>query len=228
MMTKRCVYILFFCLFCVSAGCRLAGLVSVLGTESYEEAVVPAEFDMSQHTDSIVLVLVEQPGYINTSINMRFYLTEAINRSLYKSIGMPDSNVIHYEKIADFRAANPEWSKLSPVEMGSRLGADMVLDVCVEDLQVGRAGDADYLSGKLNTRVALLDVDTQEQLWPQSAVGKQVKVGFEIEDRGRDRAVTRLAVASAHCTTRYLYDCKKKRFRIFEDRSAVALENWQD
>jgi hypothetical protein len=228
MMMRRCVCILFLCLLCLSAGCGLIGLIPILGTKSYDEATVPAEFDMTKHTDSVVLVLVEQPGYLSTSVNMRFYLTEAIDRSLYMSVGIPDPNIIHYDRVADFRAENPEWSRLSSIQMGSRLDADMVLDVRIEDLQLGEAGDAAYLSGKLNTRVALLDVDTGEQLWPQSPGGRQVKVGFEIEDRGRDKAVTRLAVASAHCTTRYLYDCKKKRFRIIEDRSIVALENLQD
>ncbi len=227
-MMRRCVCIVFLCLLCLSAGCGLLALVPVLGTQSYDEKVVPAEFDIGEHADSVVLVLVEQPGYISTSINMRFYLTEAINRSLYMSAGIPDPNLIHYERIADFRAENPEWSLLSPIQMGSRFGADMVLDVHIEDLQLEEAGEAAFLSGKLDTRAALLDVNTGEQLWPQSPGGKQVKVGFEIEDEGRDKAVTRLAVASAHCTTRYLYDCKKKRFRIIEDRGIVALENLQD
>ena len=199
-----------------------------MGTESYDESKVPAEFDLTGRRDRTVLALVEQPGYINTNVNMRFYLTRAINSSLYMNVGIADANLPGYDRIAEFRAANPGWSTLSPVEIGSRLGADMVLHVHIEDLQLGESGEAAYLAGKLNTRAALLDVTTGERLWPDSPAGKQVKVGFEIEERGWDVAVSRLAVASAHCTTRYLYDCKKKRFRIPDDRSIVDWENWEE
>jgi hypothetical protein len=202
--------------------------VSVMGTPSYHELIVPAELDLAELADKRMVVFVEQPGYISANVNMRFYLTEAINSSLRKHVGIPDANLAGYDQIAEFRAANSDWSVLSAVEIGSRMGAGLVLQVYIEDLRLDEAGEAGYLKGRLNTQVALFEVSAGKKLWPESDASRKVRVGFEIEDKGWDVAVVRLAVTSAHCTTRYLYDCKKKAFRISDDRSTVGWENWQD
>lgn len=106
------------------------------------------------------------------------------------------------------------------------MGADMVLVVMVENFQLEQIPDTKLYKGLLDTQSVLIDVRTGEKLWPKSEQSRIVRVGFETESRGQDVAVSRLAMASAYCTTRYLYDCYKNKFRIMEDRSRAGTESW--
>jgi hypothetical protein len=49
-------------------------------------------------------------------------------------------------------------------------------------------------------------------------------VGFESERNGRDAAAVRLAVAAAHCVSRYLYDCPKNQFKIADEVTDIGWE----
>jgi hypothetical protein len=225
---RQCLPGLALAALCLCGGCGFGGLAAVMGTPSYHEATVPAEFDLTEQKANRLLVLVEQPGWIDAKVNMRFYLTEAMDSSLAKYAEIPDPNLIGYDQLSAFREASPDFGQLSPTEIGSRIGADMVLKVHIDDLRLDEAGGPEFLKGKMDTQAVLLDVDSGLKLWPESEAAKKVNVGFEIEDRGWDMAVARLAAASAHCTTRYLYDCKKKRFRIFDDKTIVDVEDWEE
>ncbi len=103
----------------------------------------------------------------------------------------------------------------------------MVLLVVVEDCELNKISEIDYYKGFLDARTVLLDVATGEKLWPESAESKTVRVGFEMESGGQAAAVRRLAAAGAHCTVRYFYNCPKDKFKIPDDRSDVAWENWK-
>ena len=118
------------------------------------------------------------------------------------------------------------FSLLSSVEVGEALDADLVLLVVVEDYQLGELPEAGYYRAILNARAVLLDVATGEKLWPKSAKNKSIQVGFEVEQRGKGVAAKRLTAACAHCIVRYLYDCPKNKFKIFDDRSNIAWKSW--
>ena len=72
---------------------------------------------------------------------------------------------------------------------------------------------------------AVYDVTKEEKLWPESEESKSIKVGFEVEQRGKEIAIKRLAAAVAHCAVRHFYDCPKNKFKIPEDRSRINWEN---
>ena len=72
--------------------------------------------------------------------------------------------------------------------------------------------------------MTLFDVSDGGKLWTH----KNIRVGFEIEDRGYDVAVKRMAAVFAHCTVRYLYDCPKKKFKIYGDRSNFSWGDWEN
>jgi hypothetical protein len=59
-------------------------------------------------------------------------------------------------------------------------------------------------------------------LWPESARSKRGIVGFEVESRGQQAGVERLANGLAHCTVRYFYDCREDSFKISDDRSDIG------
>lgn len=205
-----------------SGGCNYGPLVGLMGTESYHERKITAEYNLAEHTDQKLLVLVDQPGWLNADVNIRYYLTKAINKNLVASVEVVAEKLVPYSGLAEFRSDEPNFSLLSPIEVGSALDANMVLLVAIEDYYLDEMGGSGYYGGFLVVRSILLDTTTGEKLWPESARGKTIKVGFDAERRGKLAAVARLATACAFCTTRYLYDCPKNKFRIIEDKTEIG------
>ena len=75
-------------------------------------------------------------------------------------------------------------------------------------------------------QAVLVDTATGRKVWPRVEDSKIIMVGYEVEKGDRAHALTKLAAAAAHCTTRYFYDCPKDKFKIAEDMSHISRENW--
>jgi len=220
------------CLFTLTAltavlfhsGC---GLIGTIGTPGSHEKKIPAEYDLTKHRDWKMLVLVSQPIWLNAKVNLSYYLTEAINENLIRKAKIPSGNLVAYNELSEFRSNQPNSSLLPPPEVGRALDADVVLLVIIDDYQLHKIAETDYYKGSLNTQTILLETATGEKLWPKSVKSKSIKVGFEVEERGRESAVKRLVKACAYCTVRYFYNCPKDKFKIFDDKSDVGWESWE-
>jgi len=206
------------------SGC---GFVSILGTPTSHEKKVAAEYDLAGRTDQKILVLVNQPAYLDADVNLRYYLTKAMRESLMAKIGIRPEDIVPYDDLSEYRSNQSNFSLLSPVVVGRALGADMVLLMMVEDYQLTKMAETGYYRGFLGAEAALLDMAAGEKLWPESAEGKSIRVGFEVGGGGREDAVERLVNSCAYCTTRYFYDCPRDKFKIFDDKSRVDWESWK-
>jgi hypothetical protein len=215
--------------FCVLAGVFFyngCGIVGLLGTPSQYEKKIPAEYDLTKQKGRKVLVLVEQPGWLSAQANLRYYLTEAIRENLIAKVKVPPEYILSYNELSEFRSNKGDFSSLSPAAVGKALGADIVLLVTIEDYQLSEVAESDYYNGFLGAQAALFETATGEKLWPESAEGKSIKVGFEAE-QGQEAAIDRLVDACAHCTIRYFYNCPKYKFKIFDERSDAGWEEWK-
>jgi len=225
---KRFVFCLFTFTFLTlvffHSGC---GFVSILGTPTSREKKIPAEYDLAKPASRKILVLVNQPAYLDAEVNLRYYLTRAMRESLMAKIGIRPEYIVPYDQLSEFRSNQSNFSLLSPVIVGRALGADMVLLMMLEDYQLNRMAEAGYYRGFLGAQAVLLNTAAGEKLWPRLAKSKSIRVGFEVEQRGREIAVQRLAAACAYCTTRYFYNCPKDKFKIFDDKSSVDWESWK-
>ena len=195
--------------------------ISLLGTPSRHEKKVPAEYRLTQRRDEKLLVLVTEPAWLGAEVNWRYYLTEAINGELTRKIGISRDNLVGYSELSGFRSNRPDYSMLTPGDVGRAMDVNMVLLVTVEQSGITGLGQQGYCKGLLSARAVLIDVGSGAVLWPGSATGKQIRVGFEIEPRGREGAATRLGAAAAHCIVRYFYDCRKDKFKIGDDISEM-------
>lgn len=205
------------------SGC---GFVSLLGTPSRHEKKIPAEYELANHKDQRILVLVDQPAWLEAEVNLRLHLTEAIGENLIKKTKIAPECVVGYSELSKFRSNESNFSLLSPVEVGKALDANVVLFVLLEDYQLGRIAETGYYKGFLGAQSILVDVKNAQKVWPESEKSKSIKVGFEVEENGREAATTRLVNACAHCTVRYLYNCPKDKFKIFDDRTTIGWKNW--
>lgn len=199
-----------------------SGCVLGLATPTRHERKITAEYDLTEHTHRKILVVVNQPAWLNAQVNLRYYLTEKINENLTKEVRIQSRYLVSYDELSEFRSNRPDFSLLTPAEVGAALNADMVLFVMVNNYELNRIAEMGYYKGLLSVRSVLRDVATGEKLWPESGKSKSIKVGFDIESRGRKVAVARLIGGGAHCTVRYFYDCPEDRFKIADDITHIG------
>jgi len=201
------------------------GIIGVMGTPSPSEEKFPAEYNLAGQKDKRILVLVEQPAWLSTEVSMRYYLTKAIRERIVMKMEIPPEQLITYNELAEFRSAQSDFLQLSPVQIGAALKADMVLLVEIENCELYEMADTGYYKGSLSARATLFDTAASEKLWPTSAKGKGIRVGFEVESKGKDIASVRLATAAAKCIVRYLYDCLKAEFKTSDETENIGWGN---
>ena len=203
------------------------GIISVLATPTSYEKKIAAEYELVVQEEKKLLILVDQPGWINVGVNMRYYLTNEFQKNLVHRVELLPETLIDYSKLSEFRSNQSNFSFLTPVEVAKALEADWVLFIKIVSLDIQKISDADYFSGQMIVRTALFETATAAQVWPDSDGGKKIKVGFDSERRGREFAIRRLARACAYCTTRYLYNCPKEEFKRFDDKSSIKFQRWE-
>lgn len=206
----------FFLIFCFGCG---------ILTPSAHETKIPAEFKLVDYKGKETLVLVNQPAWLNAPIILRRELTERINDYLVKNVKLGSNDIIDYEQLSDFRAKRVDYNMMTEAQIGRALGADLVLLVVLDGFSMDKLPDVDYYNGELGCQVILIDVASSKKLWPQETA-KLIRVGFDFEVRGQELALNRLTNAAAYCITRYLYDCRKDKFKIADDRSGVGWQQW--
>ena len=206
-----------------SCGCAV---VHVLTTPTSHEKKVEAEYLLNRAEDQRVLVLVDQPMWLSSKVNLRFYLTQAMNAIIIGKAEVLPENVIPYKELSELRSDTELFSQLTPTQVGSKLDVDMVLMVVVSEYELTELADSGYYKGNLTVKAALFDVATEAKLWPDEGEAQTVKVGFDMGPSDKQKAINRLAIAAAHCTVRYLYDCSEASFKIFDDRSPSEVDKW--
>jgi hypothetical protein len=202
-------------------GCS-PGIIAVLGTPTGSETKIPAEYDITLQKGQKILVLVDVSSSLKAHPNLRFFLTDAINKALQQQLKIKPEFLFDYDRIADYRTETSDFTMLSPEQVGSALGADLVLYVVVGDYRVTQEGDSAYLAASLDAQASLIKVDTGQKLWPAVEPSRLIQVGCESERRGPDVVAIRLASAAARCITRYLYNCPKNTFKISDERTSMG------
>jgi hypothetical protein len=222
----------FFCI--LAAGLLIVfvqgcGIISILGSEPESTKKIPAEFkfDVSKDKkDKKVLVLVNQPSWLNAPPLLQQMITEQIQKRLMLYAGLKNFNLISYEALSQYRSGEENYSSMTAPQIGTALGADWVLLADLTDFKFGSIGESEYYSGSLSGHAFVIETANSEKLWPEDAENKKIDVGFEASKDGPQGSLAHLAAAFAHCATRNFFDCPKSSFKIAEDRIASSLNEW--
>jgi hypothetical protein len=209
------------------AGCGLAGgTAGILATETESEKVTPAEFKLAKTEDKIA-VFVSQPAWIKTPMDLRVTLTEAINAALVEKAKIKKERLIPYPDVQKCRRELADEKKDDPFEIASKLNAQYILAVQITDFELSTFAEEDLFNGTMLTKSCLFDINAKK-LWPQDATEgcRGITVGFEDEKGTIKSAVEKLSAATAHCVTRYFYNCKTERFRIAEEQKELDFYTW--
>jgi len=220
-MRKLLVIYLFGMLLCCG-GCRAVG---ALATPTQWEIKIPAEYSLGKKKPQKMLVLVEQPSLAAAEVNIRVYLTQAIESFAAEKVGIEAEVFVPYQKLADMRSSSAEFATLSPVEVGKALDASIVLYVVIDNFGLYGLSDGGYYKGQLDTRSGLYDVASGQMLWPQTGELKACSVGFEMQ-KEQEKAARRLAASMAKCIVRNFYDCPKPEFKLADEQKKDTTEGW--
>jgi hypothetical protein len=220
-MKQQLIKVILACSVLPLTGCG-PGIVSVLGTPTSAETRVPAEYDISKEKDKKILTLVEQPYFLRANPNLRYIITVCINKILEDRAKIGPEMFISYDALAELRSSTPDFSMLTPAQVGSKLGADYVLVVTINNYQLGDKNEPGFFTGRLEAQAQLFSVSPDEKLWPAMENTRTVRVGFDSVRTTADGATLRLAGVAAHCVTRFLYNCPKNQFKSAEEESEIG------
>jgi hypothetical protein len=213
----------------VLGGCFLFGacrMIGVIGSKSYYEQKVPAEFMLKDVAEGGVLIFVDEAGSGRGELELRPGLSEVVGALLVKKARIKSKNLVSHDRLSQLRDQREDFSSLSPVQLGRGAGAAVVLYVMIEDYELYAIDEQMYHSGSLVARSILFDVASGRVLWPRGGGGRVVKTRVEIETGGREAALNRLVAATAHGITRSLYDCRRPEYRMADEEGGYSPEQW--
>jgi hypothetical protein len=202
------------------AGC---GAIATMGTETSSEKEIPAEFKLGR-TEGKILVFASQSAWIKSPVDLRTGLTNSFNQALEQRAGLKKERLIPYTDIVKLRMELPENERNDAFKIASKLNAAYVLVVEVTDFELSTFAERDFFNGMIQTKSCLYDIKG-DKLWPEDE-GRVLSLGFEAEKETAKSAVERLSDATAHCVTRYFYNCKQIKFRIAEEQKELDYYKW--
>lgn len=208
-------------------GCStVGGIGGILSSETESEKVIPAEFKLAG-TEGKIVVFVSQPAWIKTPVDLRVILTDAFNPALEEKAKIKKERLTPYADVLKFRMALPDEKKDDPFEIASKLNAQYVLAVQITDFELSTFAEEDFFNGMMLTKSCLFDAKGNK-IWPQDANEgwRETTVGIEDEKGTVKSAVEQLSAATAHCVTRYFYNCKAIRFKIAEEQKELDFYTW--
>jgi len=208
-------------------GCgSIGGIGGALSSEPESEKVKPAEFKLAE-TEGKIVVVVSQPAWIKTPMDLRVSLTDAFNVALEEKAEIKKERLTPYMDVLKFRIGLPADKKDDPFEIASKLNAQYVLVVQIMDFELSTFAERDFYNGLMITKSCLFDAKG-DKMWPQDANNncREITVGFEAEKGTVKSAVERLSCATAHCVSRYFYNCKVAHFRIAEEQKELDFYTW--
>ena len=208
-------------LFC--SGCNVFGL---LVSETVHEEKLKAEFNLAEYGKEGVLLFVDSLKRTNVAYGFQEKLDGTIKNYLVKKARLKSKDILGWEALSDLRSSRPDFDRMSPVKVGEALGVGKVLYVRIEKYNLYNIDGRDFYEGSLTTRSVIFDVGTGAVVWPDTTTGKVIRVKVELETKGREIALARLTTATAHCITRYFYNCPRDRFRISEEQVIHEMIDW--
>jgi hypothetical protein len=202
-----------------SGGCNVIGFIA--SPTAYEKKV-PAEYELHR-TESRILVFVDQARSSSVGFHVRGALDAAVIGYLADKVRVDKNNIIAPVGYTSSRVQ--AYAGLSPAQIGQKAGADLVLYIRIDKYELEQMDRRGYFNGSMVTRSVLVDVDSAKVLWPASQEARLNRIKVELETGGREAALNRLMSGSAHCITRYFYNCPGPRFRWGDEQKEYKFDN---
>ncbi len=200
-------------------GCNVAGFIA---NPTAHEKKVPAEYNL-RGSDQKIMVYVDEGRATRAGFNFRAQLDEMIGIYLTKRVRPRKDVIVRYAGYLPSRESAIADDQASPAQIGAEAGADMVLYVRIEKFGLKEMDTRGYFNGSLATRSLLIRTSDEQVLWPLDKGGKIVRINVPFEKDGSEKTLNILARSTAHCITRYLYNCPGDEFRSGYEQTEYKL-----
>ncbi len=85
------------------------------------------------------------------------------------------ADLVPYDELVDLIAAEPDFNKLSVSTVGRKLGADLVIYVLLDSLQLKDSPADSLWHGRFGARVRVIEVG-QGRIWPEEPTGHEIAI----------------------------------------------------
>jgi hypothetical protein len=130
-------------------GCKsAAGIFGNLTSERESEKITPAEFELAE-TEGKILVLVNQPGWIKTPVDLRTGITKYVNEALKdkEKADIPEERLIKYQDVLNARMELSEEQRNEPNLIAAKLNAKYIINVQILDFDLSTFAEKDFFNG---------------------------------------------------------------------------------
>lgn len=206
----------------LSCGCSLIGW---LIAPTANEDVVPAQVRLAKLQERGIVVVVDAAHGSNVTPTMCRQVVNTINGHLVKRARVNTRYLVAADDSSPERAKIEALTNEGPAQIAQAVGAGLAVYVRIEDFRIEGMAD-EYMKGRLFSRAALVGAEADRVLWPASGEPLAVRAQVELETQGRDRTITRLAEATAHCIVRHFYDCPRARYRTADEMDGTEAFGW--
>ena len=227
-MQKILVLNITICLAFSCVGCGVGEFIGAFASTPYSEQKVDAEYKLKDRASEKVLVYVDVGGGSGAGPEIRMQMSNMIEMFLTKKVRLKQENILSYHELSRLQRTKGDLRGFAPSELGRDLGAGVVLYVLISDYSLYEVTDQGYHYGSLSVRGILFDSDSDEVLWPESKTGRAVKAIVEAESKGRERAVGRLVMTTAHGIVRNFYRCPKPQYRLRDEDTSDPASQWDN
>ena len=202
-------------------GCRALGLML---SPSANERKVAAEYPLSEHSKGKLLIFVEGTTSSNSGGQIEDELFQRIAVGCIEKCKFKEKNIISGESINALKSQTSDFSRLSPVEIAKKLGADVVLYVLIEKYELYEVGPEQYYRGSITSRSVLFDANSGDLIWPRAAGGEVVRGVVDLEARNAEIVRTTLLATTEHCILRKLYDSPASLYKTEAEEHNYYLQ----
>ncbi len=204
-----------------SGGCNVVGF---MGSQTAHEKKVPSEYKL-RSTRSNILVFVDEARGSSVGFHVRSAMDKAVAAYLVKKVRVDENNIVTPAGYTSSRL--DAYAGLSPAQIGQKAGADFVLYIRIDKYELNEMDRRGFYDGAMITRSVLVDVDSAKVVWPASKEARLIRIKVELETHGGEAASNRLMSGTAHCITRYFYDCPGDRFRWGDEQKKFEFDSWK-
>jgi hypothetical protein len=199
------------------SGCMALDFLGILAKPTYGEQKIPAEYDLKANSEGGILIYVEPAIGSGAGVSLQPKIANIIKAHMVQKAKIKDQYIDPRSQASLFRSENDEFQGLSPVQIGKKLSAGLVLHVRIENYGLYEMSDRGYYGGSMTTQSVLYEVESGKVLWPVDGKGKLFRTKVELEIGGQKATTDRLLRAMGYCIVRNFYDCIRNQYRIKDE-----------
>jgi len=163
------------------SGCQIFLPLIALVELAFPKDNVPAQFKLPK--GKRVLVFPDDMHSPVAYPPIKRALAEKIAKVLMEKKAI--AYAVPYDDLVDLQHAEPNFNRLAVSTVGSKLGADLVIVVSIDDFRLKDSPEGTLWRGRFAGKVRVVDVK-EGRLWPDESAGRPVSANEPVSDNSSE------------------------------------------